>query len=185
MSVVIGLVDNGRVWIGGDSLASDEHVGTTRRDPKVFRLSSGILACITGDSRVTQILRYVFGCRTPGDDDADDMAYLLLTFVPGLRERIAEAGVPMTEGEHKSRWSIMLALRGRLYVIYDDFQIEEAADGYNAIGCGYRTALGSLYTTAGWSNIMSGEKRVRLALEATAHVDLHVAPPFVIEVDAA
>lgn len=184
MSVVVGVVENGRVWIGGDSLASDDHVGTVRRDPKVFRLDNGILLGIVGDSRVTQVVRYAFGCsESSGFADAN-MPYLLVTFVPALRERISEAGVPMEEGEHKSRWSILLALHGHLYAIYDDFQIEETADGHNAIGCGYRTALGSLYTTSPdrRAALMCGRDRVLEALEATAHVDLHVAPPFTIEV---
>jgi hypothetical protein len=53
-------------------------------------------------------------------------------------------------------------------------QIAVSHDGFAAVGCGYLTALGALHATAALPPL----DRARTALEAAAHVNEGVRPPF-------
>lgn len=178
MTCIVGLVEGETVWVGGDSLSCDDHVGSIRATRKVFRVGE-MLVGVCGDTRTSQVIQYAFDPPDPMEDE-DLVRYLAARFVPALHQALQTPGVHLPEGAEKTRWSVLLGLRGRLFAIYDDFQVEETADGFNAVGCGYRTALGSLHTTAGITGLPANN-RVFRALDSTAFVDIHVAPPFVIE----
>ena len=63
MTCVIGIVDNGKVWMGGDSAAidSEEETITLRKDPKVFR-NEDFLIGFAGTYRLGQLIQYMFNC---------------------------------------------------------------------------------------------------------------------------
>lgn len=69
----------------------------------------------------------------------------------------------------------MLGLRGRLFVLYSDYQVAEYPDG-TAIGAGQTLARGSLHTSACYQ--MSVERRLTHALEAACTYDIYCSPPF-------
>lgn len=178
MTCIVGVAHGGIVVLGADGLTNDGHVGTVNAPPKLFRLGE-MLVGVAGDIRVAQLLAYVFEPPAhPPDEDA--MRYLIGRFVPAARARLNTGGVKVDAGEGRANWCALIGYRGHLYGIYDDFQIEEAVVGFNAVGCGYQAALGSLHTTE-YMVSLTPYSRVHRALSATARVDIHVGEPFAIE----
>jgi len=59
MTCIVGLVENGKVYIGGDSAGVAGLDITTRKDEKVFQKENMIFG-FTSSFRMGQILRYSF-----------------------------------------------------------------------------------------------------------------------------
>jgi len=176
MTCIVGLVDNKRVYIGGDSAGVGGYDLLVRADAKVFR-NGAFLFGFTSSFRMGQLLRYAF---TPPkhDPDLSDYAYLVTTFVDALRQCLQHGGYASKSNEQESAGTFLLGYRGHLYRIEDDYQVGEAADNYNACGCGYSMALGAMFANEG----KPPEKRVREALHAAERFSAGVRGPFVVEV---
>jgi len=71
---------------------------------------------------------------------------------------------------------ILVAVRGRLLHIQNNYQVIEYASNYTAIGSGRDFALGALYSTS-----FSARNRVEMALEAAQEFDEGTRGPFIIE----
>lgn len=176
MTCIVGLVDNKDVYIGGDSAGVSGNDLTVRTDGKVFH-NGPFLFGFTSSFRMGQLLRYAF---TPPEHHSDltDMQYLVTVFVDALRTCFKDGGFATKASEAESGGNFLIAYRGHLYEIHSDYQIEEAADGYNACGCGEHYATGSLFATEG----QEPEKRVKMALRAAERFSAGVRGPFVVEV---
>jgi len=175
MSCVVGVVQNGCVWMGGDSAATDAGgLQTVCANPKVFRRENYLVGAV-GTWRLIQLLRYEnLGPLDPANPDisvevwADDFA-----------EMCRVKALLNAEGEIRDEAMVMLGFAHKLYVVQKDFGVIVSQRGYDAIGtmATESVALGNLWATEG----IAGEDRVRLALEASAEFCATVRPPFVIE----
>lgn len=176
MTCIVGLVENKKVFIGGDSAGVAGNDLTVRTDVKVFH-NGPFLFGFTSSFRMGQLLQYAF---TPPKHDSDltDMQYLVTTFVNALRECFKDGGFATKNSDAEFGGNFLVAYRGHLYEIHGDYQIEESADGYNACGCGERYATGSLFSTDG----QEPEKRIKTALRAAERFSAGVRGPFVVEV---
>lgn len=175
MTVIAGLVDGKRVWIGGDSagVAAFGLGLTVRADAKVFR-NSGFLFGFTSSFRMGQLLRYSLTLPPPkGDLDA----FMCTTFVDVLRDCLKAGGWASKDNEREEGGTFLVGVRGRLFTVYDDYQVASAADGYAAVGCGDQVALGALHATAGAG--MKPRRRVLKALAAAERFSAGVRAPFV------
>jgi ATP-dependent protease HslVU (ClpYQ) peptidase subunit len=175
MTCIVGIVESGQVWIGGDSVGSDGWVNVSRSDPKVFH-NGDFLIGFTSSFRMGQLLRYSFTPPVIGEDQ-DVFGYMVTSFVNSMRECFKAGGFARKESEEEKGGQFLVGYRGRLFEICSDYQVGEIADGYDAVGCGYQVALGSLYSTCG---AMSAD-RVRIALEAAEKFCGMVRSPFVVE----
>jgi ATP-dependent protease HslVU (ClpYQ) peptidase subunit len=177
MTCIVGLVEDGTVYVGADSFTNDGSVGTARTRPKVFRLGSMVMA-FSGSVRVGQVVQYMF--EPPEHPKGEDgLAYLVRRVIPALQHCFQENGLETKiKEDDEGGWTMMMGYGGHLYSVSDDFAVLEVADGIDACGCGYLLALGALYAT---EKLLSGRARVLAALEAAARVDLHVRGPFAIE----
>ena len=173
MSCVVGLIDNGRVWMGGDSQAIDA-VGYQDIDanPKVFHRGNLLLGAV-GSIRLRQLLRY------------EELPSLRVV-EPGLSievlaeaiRQIAKENDLVTDGEIPGA-AVMVGFAGHLALIQTNFGVISPMCGYSATGTGGPVALGALSVLM-HSN-KSAEERVRQALAASAQWQATVRPPFVIE----
>ena len=180
MTCIVGIVHDGEVIIGGDSAGSDGHMVIQRADSKVFTVGPYVLG-FTSSFRMGQLLRYRLDVEAPDTWDVD--RYMATTFVDAVRECLKAGGWARTTdsdpddkepGGSEAGGTFLVGIHGHLYQIEDDYQVGIASDGYDACGSGYMVALGSLYATAG----RDPHERVRLALEAAAHVTPFVRAPF-------
>ena len=185
MTCIVALADNGKVYMGGDSAASDEKTGliVQRIDPKVFKVGQYGIGFI--DSfRMGQILQYSWTppkyTVTKGNKSLDK--FMRTKFVNSIKEAFRESGYGVfsgnsEDGDQGGVFLISVSGTGRIFTMDSDFHIGEVDVGYMAEGAGQELALGSLYSTTA---IKTPRKRVRMALEAAAKFNMSVRGPFTI-----
>ena len=172
MTAIVGVVHDGRVYIGGDSAGSSEYRITQRADPKVFRNGLYVMG-FTTSYRMGQLLRHAFEAPAPtGDLDK----FMSTTWIDAVRECLKTGGWASRENEQESGGTFLVGIRGRLFSIGGDYQVGEAADGYDAVGSGNEIALGAMYATVG----QPPKQRIRVALEAAERFNPGVRGPFTI-----
>lgn len=168
-------MSDGRVYIGGDSAGSNGHTLITRADAKVFA-KGGFIFGFTSSFRMGQLLRYSFEPpkRHP---DTDLMAYMVTQFIDALRACMKAGGFARTDSSVEAGGTFLVGHAGRLFAVYDDYQVGEAVADYEACGCGDQLARGAMFATAGGEP----EARIRAALAAAEAHSPGVRGPFHIE----
>jgi ATP-dependent protease HslVU (ClpYQ) peptidase subunit len=177
LTCIVGLVQDGVVYIGGDSAGVAGMDIKVRLDPKVFIVDKRFIIGYTDSFRMGQLLR--FSLKPPRQKPrVDDYEYMCTGFINAVRRCFTNGGYIKKQEERERGGSFLVGYRGRLYEIASDFQVGINADSYSAIGCGEDYAHGSLFATE--HSGLSPEERIRLALEAASHFSAGVHPPFVI-----
>jgi ATP-dependent protease HslVU (ClpYQ) peptidase subunit len=174
MTCIVGLVDKGKVYIGGDSAGVGDYNLTVRADEKVF-INEDFIMGFTSSFRMGQLLRYKFKKPYHFPNVSDD-EYMVTTFVDAVRDCLKQGGYARNNSGEESGGTFLVGYNGNLYAIYDDYQVAKFKDGFAAVGSGSQIALGSLYSTDG----KEPEERIRLALEASERFNAAVRSPFVI-----
>lgn len=175
MTVIVGLVENGTVYMGGDSAGVAGLSITVRSDEKVFNNGSFLIG-ITSSFRMRDILRYKFD-PPKQTDKQDDLEYMVTDFIDAVRDAFGKNGFGSTqEKSPNSGGQFMVGYKGKLYVVHSDFQVGIPTLGYDSVGCGSDIALGAMHATTG----KNPEERVNSALSAAAEFSGGVCAPFVI-----
>lgn len=179
MTCIVGIIDKekGKVIIGGDSQASNGSHKYPRIDPKVFKNGKFIIGC-SGSFRLINIVKHVF---TPPevDESSSLMGYMVSKFVTQLRVLLKENGALITEnGEDSLSGDIMVGYNDRLFTIDCDFNVGESRYGFDAIGCGYISALAVMHALS--SSTLTPHSKIAEALTISEKMDLGVGGPFVI-----
>jgi ATP-dependent protease HslVU (ClpYQ) peptidase subunit len=172
MTCIVGLLDKGNVYMGGDSAGVAGLSISVRNDEKVFTNGPFIMG-FTSSFRMGQLLRYKFDPpkQTVG---VDDMKYMVTDFVEAVRSCFSQHGYGT--GKDQTGGTFLVGYNGVLYTIDSDFQVGIPGEAYDAVGCGADLALGAMFASKG----KKPEERVKVALEAAAMFSGGVLPPFVI-----
>jgi len=172
MSCVIGLLNEGKIYIASDGIATTED---GERRPiiatKIFR-NGNYLIGFTGSIRTGQVLQ----------PESFQPPKYIHELPDAIRNQFAEKGCLVIHNEsqqHHHACNFVIGYEGRLYEILIDFQLNEIYGEFTAIGSGAGYALGSLYSTKKWT---SPNKRLKTALKAAAEFDRSCGEPFYIEV---
>lgn len=176
MTCIVALVDKGAVHMGCDSAGVGGYSRQNRADPKIYRVGSMLIG-FTTSFRMGQLLGYAL---TPPHHHADVAIekYMATTFVDAVRECLKAGGWAGKDKEVEQGGTFLVGYRGRIFEIESDYQVAERSDPYNAVGCGFELALGSLYSSG---TMASPRARLQLALEAAAAFSAGVYPPFRFE----
>ncbi|MGW6292457.1 hypothetical protein [Streptomyces sp. NPDC055058] len=174
MTAIVGIVHDGTVYLGGDSAGVAGYALTVRADHKVFRTGPYVLG-FTSSFRMGQLLRYAFA--PPAPDGGDLARFMATTFVDAVRDTLKAGGWLRKDSEQEEGGTFLVGVRGRLFRVAGDFQVGEAADGYDAVGCGDELALGALFATARLG--LAPRDRLRCALSAAERFSAGVRRPFV------
>ena len=180
MTCVVGLIHKGKVWMGGDSCASDPTEKVIRRDPKIFTNGDFIIG-FAGSYRFGQILRFHF--EAPDQDEGQgDYEYLVTDWLDGVRAACKDGGFVKIEDNEESfpESSALIGFNGKLYVLDSDLQIGEPCSDYYAIGVGSGVALGALHVLQQDTKVKSPKCQLQMALEAAATYAVGVEGPFTI-----
>jgi hypothetical protein len=178
---IVGLAEDGKVWIGGDSASI--HKDTlrlfTRKDEKVFiRTGPDNTSWIFGYTtsyRMGQLIRYVL--ELPALDDRNNIqSFMVKKFIPALQKCLSENGYQQKEKDQVKGGAFLVGLLGQLFAIQDDYQVGILAGGYMAVGCGDHLALGAMYATIG----LEPDRRLIMALKAAEEFSAGVRGPFTI-----
>jgi hypothetical protein len=173
MTVIVGLVDRGGVYIGGDSAGISGLNLAVRADTKVF-CRGPYLFGFTTSFRMGQLIRFSLDPPSParGLD-----RFMATTFIDAVRNCLKAGGWARRENDREEGGTFLVGVRGRLFTVEDDYQVGQAADGFAAVGCGDQVALGALYATA--RNGMKPRRRVKTALAAAERFSAGVRAPFI------
>ena len=174
MTCIVGIQENGHVYIGGDSAGIAGLSISIRSDEKVFQNGPFIMG-FTSSFRMGQLLRYKFDPPKQTVHQTD-MEYMVTDFVDGLRRCFSNNG--FGDKDATVGGTFLVGYKGVLYTIQSDYQVGVPSDPYDAVGCGADLALGSLYSTAKMK--LKPEDRVVMALEAASTFSAGVAPPFLL-----
>lgn len=180
MTCIVGLIEDGITYIGGDSLGSNGYTKTVRKDKKVFHLKDTSKAVIgyTSSFRMGQLLMYATGLIDKRDEPNIDHEYLVTKFIPNISSLFDRGGYERTSSGEKSSGTFLLGYQDKLYRIDSDYQVGESFNNYDSVGCGEYHALGSLFSTEG-SN-MTPQERIHLALRAASKFSVGVQAPYYI-----
>lgn len=174
MTCIVGIVNNNKVYIGGDTLGSNGHSKIERYDVKVFKKDNFIFGCC-GSYRMGNLIRYKM--KMPKiEKDIDVMEYMVVDFIDELRKTMREGGFLKTENGVDEGGFFLVGYKDRLFKVECDFQVAEVLCGYDSTGSGEDFALGSLYST----QKLTPRKRIQIALEAASFHCVSVGGEFTI-----
>lgn len=140
MTCIIGLEENGKAYIGADSAAAMGWEVRQSLTEKVFRRGPFVIA-FTTSFRMGQILRHLVALP---ESEAYDEAYMVMEFTEAVRAKFKEMGFARIESGKEEGGVFIVGVRGRVYEIASDFQVQRFADGLCADGCGREYALGAM-----------------------------------------
>lgn len=173
MTCIVGMVQDGKVLIGGDSAGVGGLDIQNRKDVKVFTNGDFVMGCTTS-FRMIQLLQYKLSPpkRHP---DVDVMRFMVTDFVEAVRELFRSGGFATKENEAESGGNFLVGYAGRLFRIESDYQVGERVEGFDACGCGEAYALGAMaaYTPT------DARERLTFALKTVAQFSAGVRGPFV------
>lgn len=175
MTCIVGLVHRGSVYIGGDSASVQGWTSRITRLPKVFRTGPFLIGYTTS-FRMGQLLQYGLTVRARRPDEAE-MDFMVTEFAERVRLLLKERGVAKVESNAESGGQFLVGYAGRLFSVQQDFQVNEMADGYDAVGSGAELALGAMRAL----DRTAPAARVRRALEVSAHFNMGVCAPFFVK----
>jgi ATP-dependent protease HslVU (ClpYQ) peptidase subunit len=181
MTCIIGLIENGTVWMGGDSAGVSGLNITVRKDAKVFK-NGDFLIGYTSSFRMGQLLRFKFNPPTYYAEqyNNDPYKYMCTDFIESIRKCLKDGGYSVINNNEESGGSFLVGFQERLFEIYDDFQVGESIDDYNSIGCGEQYAKGVLYSLYQKDKTTPQEK-IKTALQAAEYFSSGVRRPFIIK----
>lgn len=174
MTCIVGLISKGKVYIGGDSAAVGGLSISSRKDTKVFK-NGEFMFGFTSSFRMGQLLRFSF---TAPDHPArmGDEEFMMTRFVNAVRECLKAGGYARAVNGEEEGGTFIVGYRGKMYLIYSDYQVGIPSEEYAAVGCGQDLALGALFASS-VSNL-EPEARINLALGAAEAFSAGVRPPF-------
>lgn len=172
MTCIVGLVDKGDVYIGGDSAGVAGLSLAIRADEKVFGNGPFVMG-FTSSFRMGQLLRYKFSPPAQTVYQTD-MEYMVTTFIDTARQCFSANG--FGDKEATVGGTFLVGYKGKLYTVEGDYQVGIPATTYDAVGCGSDLALGAMFASKGMAPI----ERIEMALSAASTFSAGVAPPFTI-----
>lgn len=185
MTCIVGLVQDGEVWIGGDSASSNESGVDIRSDKKIFTLRSRTegqeyLIGFANSYRMGQIIQYHTqipypAYRTP-DKELD--GYMVRTFCSSIEAAFKKNNYVSSEEDQGPTGDFLVGIKGHLYQISSDMSIARFDCNYTAVGSGAEYALGALHALKGYD--VMPEERVKMALEAAEEHSPSVRRPFIL-----
>jgi ATP-dependent protease HslVU (ClpYQ) peptidase subunit len=153
MTCVVGVRTTKGVLLAADSQMSWENGNRMSRDAKTIELSALLAVAYCGSGRLGQILQHHLDELDDPPLGRDESRWAIKTFVPYLRDVLATAGhlvVNLGDSIEAMGYSAFLfAIRGRLFMVEDDFSVVEHRFGFDALGSGMETAIGAMHTAAG------------------------------------
>lgn len=177
MTCIVALVENGSVYMGGDSAGLDVLTLSVakRTDAKVFITGSFIFG-FTTSFRMGQLLQYSF-VPPKHPPKKSDMAYMVTNFIDSIREVFRTKGFLTKLNDVEVGGDFLVGYRGKIYEISNDFQVGTLVINYASIGCGSDLARGAMFAS---DNLLSPEARITLALDAAEYFSGGVTKPYTI-----
>ncbi len=171
MTCILGAVDKGKVYIGGDSALVENWMVRPQKASKVFKTGPFLIGN-TGSPRVDQLLRYKLA--TPKQNGLSNEKYMVVEFIENVRSVLKEGGYTSIENSREEGGWFLVGYKGSLYYVASDFQVSEYREGFHAIGSGRAYALGAYKAL----EKIQPKARILQSLKIAAHFSGSVMGPF-------
>ena len=177
MTCIVGLTDNNKVYIGGDSASASNNRITISAVPKVFGVGDFLIG-YTSSWRMGQILQHHFQIDAAVLPKVGDSLweFMVRVFVEEVRSLLKIFGYAKLKDNEETGGQFLVGYCGHLYFIDGDYQVNETINGMDACGSGEKYALGALHATE--ETQLNPFQRIDAALEAAAEFCPTVRPPF-------
>lgn len=156
MTCVVGVRGKNGVLLAADSQWSSENVNKMAKDPKTFELSEVLAIAYCGSGRLGQILTYHMESLESPPLGMDEHYWAVKIFIEYLRNTLYTYGHMNVANdgdaaniEFLGGSAFLLAVRGRLFSVYEDFEVLEHERIYDALGSGEPLALGAMAAKLG------------------------------------
>jgi len=172
MTCIIGLEQDGKVYVGADSSAI---IGSwcirVTSIPKIFRNNEFIIG-YTGSFRMGQLLQFmkIPPCNKPDEN------YMINKFIETIRSEFKTKGYSKVDNNEETGGSFLVGVKDCLYQISSDFQVQRYNDGIASIGSGEEYAYGAMRALKD----IKPEERIKKSLEIVAYYSPSVIEPFTI-----
>ncbi len=182
MTAIVGVVNDGDVWLGGDACGASPNWRAALKTPKLVELHTGSGTLVLGYTtsfRFGQILQY--RTEPPYDVRKDAEEYLVKEFVPTVRNALQSEGWLKKENDREESGSALVGYRSRLFEFSSDLSFIETEVGLSAVGSGCEYALGAMLCASNqqWAAIAILEAGLQAAAAFTPGV---MAPFFIRKV---
>ena len=171
MTTIVGVVKNGHVIMGADSLVTAgvrKHIHS--KMPKIIN-NNGYLIGGAGDVEACDILMYIWIPPVPTIAERKNIyKYMITDVVPSMREVLEENGYKPDPSDKEAGFEMLIAFDGELFNIGDDFSVLMDESGIYGVGSGSPFALGALHEGA----------TVERALEHAERLSPYTARPWQI-----
>ena len=180
MTCIVGLTENNKVYIGGDSASASSNRITISAIPKVFDTGDFLIG-YTSSWRMGQILQHHLQIDEAVLPKVGDSLweFMVRVFVEEVRNLFKTFGYAKLENNEETAGEFLVGCYGHLYHIGIDYQVNETVNGMDACGSGEQYALGALYATK--DSALTPYQRIDIALEAAAEFSPFVRPPFTVK----
>ena len=178
MTTLIAIQGDNWAMVGADRRSTDSvDVPVVMATSKIVE-NNGYLIAGAGSVRNCNVIQYGF---TPPRPTGDLDKFITRRFIPAMREAFQKAGVDLKAesqaAEHDSEFIILI--KGRVYLVSDDYSWERSTEGVYVGGSGGRLALGAI-KALGWNSrdpkVTKGN--LEIALQIASECDINSAPPF-------
>jgi hypothetical protein len=171
MTCIVGIEHEGGALLACDSMTSDHYSADVSAVPKLFRIGEYAFG-FTSSWRMGDLLRYHLAL--PPVPRGRLHRHITASVVPLIRACFKDGGFATTKEGAESGGTFLLAVRGHVYQITDDYQVGRSTWGYAAVGSGAVAARGAL------SALTEGDPRTRAraALVAAERHTAHVRRPW-------
>jgi hypothetical protein len=175
MSLVVGISQKNKVWIGADSIFVHDWQYQIREKEKLFKRDQMIIG-VSGSGRVSQLIKYKLEIPTHQKGTSSE-TYMATSFSECLRTLFRENGyITQKNGFDSFGASILVGYRGGLFHIEEDFQVGLSERGFDAVGIGRNEALAIL--TFASKLRMTPPERILKTMAAVEGVCMGVRRPF-------
>lgn len=173
MTCIVGIANGTTVFLGGDSASVGGLDISRTLHPKVFKNGPYVIGYTTS-FRMGQLLEFA-KLPQPNKEDKENLYRFMITkFVPAIRALFKEGGYLKTKDSQEAGGTFLVGIKGELFIVDDDFQVQQKPEHFYACGCGEPYALGAMFA----SPDLPPKERLALALEAAQSYSAGVRAPF-------
>ena len=177
MTCIVGIVHDGKVYIGGDRAGVSGLDVTIRKDPKVFKKASFVYG-FTSSFRMGQLLQGFCAPLIRKEDKEDIYKYMTTKYITKLRKYFKDGGFSRIDSNEEEGGVFLVGYKDRLFRIGSDFQVGESVTPYASVGCGAKYSLGVLYALSLNKKPYCPQVQIDMALQAATFFSGGVRPPF-------
>ncbi len=172
MTCIVGIEQDGSVYIGADSSTTSDYETRSTLVQKVFRKGNFIIG-YTSSFRMGQILQYQVEFPIA---DIYDEEYMVKYFVESIRSKFKEYGYARIDNNEETGGCFLVGVQGHLYEIAADYQVNHYLDHIASVGAGSNYALGAMAAL----EFSGPNERILKALEVATKFSPYVCSPFKI-----